>query len=277
MSKCSKCSKNNKSIRDNLCQFCKAESDGINAEVLKDLYFKQNLSVIDISKKLNYPISTMYKIFIHFNVNRKSLSETALLSESKRIQTRLDKYGYSHNFDKGCKSRVEWETKLFNEEGITNVFQRQSVKDKSLKTFLDRYKKEPWLYKITSRGRGVVSNLNKKVFKILVDNNLDFDIEFKLKNPKARYYAYNIILKNSNKIIEVNGDYWHGNPKLYKADDLLLKGSSQEITYKEKWAKDKKKIRFARNRGYKIIVIWEHDLKNNYDRVLQKILKYARS
>lgn len=276
MSKCYKCNKSNATIKNNLCQFCKAENIGITKEVLEDLYFKQFMSVIDIANKFNFPISTMYKIFKYFKVDRKKLSLSAKQCNGKRMQTCIDRSGYSHNFNKNCSSRKLWENRLLVEEGITNVFQRKSVKEKALKTFLQKYKKEPWLHKITVRGNGVVSKLNKKVFKILEDNNILFEIEFKIKRPGLKYYSYDIYIK-PNKLIEINGDYWHGNPKLYAETDLLLAGSSGEITFKEKKLRDKIKIKFARTKRYRIIVIWEYDLKNNYEKTINKLLKYARS
>ena len=38
--------------------------------------------------------------------------------------------GSDHNFSKNSTSRKKWETKLFEEEGIVNVFQREKVKEK---------------------------------------------------------------------------------------------------------------------------------------------------
>lgn len=47
--------------------------------------------------------------------------------------------GVKHNFYKNSKSRVEWENRILNNEGITNVFQRQNVKEKSKKTLIKKW------------------------------------------------------------------------------------------------------------------------------------------
>jgi hypothetical protein len=47
--------------------------------------------------------------------------------------------GTPHNFYKDSSSRKKWEDRLLNEEGISNVFQRESVKEFAKKTLLERY------------------------------------------------------------------------------------------------------------------------------------------
>jgi len=67
-------------------------------------------------------------------------------------------------------------------------------------------------------------------------------------------------------LIEYNGDYWHCNPLLYEPDyfhDLL------DMTAKEKWDNDSKKISFAKDKGYKVLVVWERDYKNNKDKIVK--------
>ena len=56
-----------------------------------------------------------------------------------------------------------------------------------------------------------------------------------------------------------HGDYWHCNPKKYKADyyHSQIKKTAQQI-----WDKDKKAVEAFEKAGYKVIVIWEGDLKN---------------
>jgi very-short-patch-repair endonuclease len=47
--------------------------------------------------------------------------------------------GSTHNFSKNSSSRKNWEDKLLKEEGITNVFQREEVKEKSKITCKEKY------------------------------------------------------------------------------------------------------------------------------------------
>lgn len=51
----------------------------------------------------------------------------------------MESCGTKHNFYKNSKSRIEWENELEKEEGITNVFQRDSVKEKSKISVLKKF------------------------------------------------------------------------------------------------------------------------------------------
>ncbi len=109
---------------------------------------------------------------------------------------------------------------------------------------------------------------------ILEKNNIDFikHKTFKLSNS---YHQADITIE-PNKVIEVNGDYWHFNPKIYSGESLQkLRGKS--ILAKEKWAYDQNLIEEMEHLGYKVLVVWESELKHELDKTTKKILKFAKS
>jgi hypothetical protein len=68
-------------------------------------------------------------------------NRTCSKSCSKKLKemTHLKNYGATHNFDRNSLSRKEWESKLLIDEGIMNVFQRESVKEKIKETWTSKY------------------------------------------------------------------------------------------------------------------------------------------
>jgi len=58
--------------------------------------------------------------------------------ELKKISW-LKSCGTTHNFSKQSSSRIEWENEILLNEGIVNVFQRESVKEKIKKTISSKY------------------------------------------------------------------------------------------------------------------------------------------
>ena len=60
-------------------------------------------------------------------------------SEIMKIDSYLSSCGSTHNFCRESSSRIEWQNKLNQNEGITNVFQRESVKLKSKDTIMKKY------------------------------------------------------------------------------------------------------------------------------------------
>lgn len=61
---------------------------------------------------------------------------------------------------------------------------------------------------------------------------------------------------NTNTIYEFYGDYWHGNPKIYNANDI---NKSSKKTFRELYEKTIQRETMIKSAGYKIIYIWESD------------------
>lgn len=63
-----------------------------------------------------------------------------------------------------------------------------------------------------------------------------------------------IFILKRNLLVEIDGDYWHGNPKFFN-----------ELNKYQKYVKenDLSKNIIAENFGYNIIRFWENDLKEN--------------
>lgn len=247
-------------------------------EILAEEYITLG-SVLEIMKKYPYfnDFTGYYKLFkfLDISVSLKQASNNQRVKD-KREQTCLKNFGEKHNFAKNSSSRKEWQKRLFDEEGITNVFQRESVKKKLVQTLIKKYGEEDWKIKTHARGSKVFSNVTRKICNLLSEENISFSIEKKIAKDNT-YFSYDIILSDSNKLIEINGDYWHGNPKIYLESDIILKGTSGQYTVGEKWAKDKIKIQYAIDQGYQILVVWEKDLNDNPEEMKRKIIEYANS
>lgn len=60
-------------------------------------------------------------------------------------------------------------------------------------------------------------------------------------------------------LIEVQGDYWHANPTIYKAEDKFPNVGAG-MTAMEIWERDAEKKRYAESKGFKVIYLWESDV-----------------
>lgn len=84
------------------------------------------------------------------------------------------------------------------------------------------------------------------------------------------YHQFDFGNRNSKILLEVQGDYWHANPKIYKKESL----NSIQL---KKIEKDKLKLVFAQKHGFKIFYIWENDIKNNIFTVLDDIQELIKT
>lgn len=68
----------------------------------------------------------------------------------------------------------------------------------------------------------------------------------------------------TNTIYEYQGDFWHGNPSIFKSDDIH---PIKNITYGEIYNKTKIKIDKIKSLGYTVIEVWETDWKKGVSAV----------
>ena len=85
------------------------------------------------------------------------------------------------------------------------------------------------------------------------------------------FFIYDFLLPETKTIIEVNGDFFHANPNIYcEYDDIPLPSGISKA--KDIWNKDQRKIDFAKQKGYNVIIVWEHEINYRIETVKDKLL-----
>lgn len=112
-----------------------------------------------------------------------------------------------------------------------------------------------------------MNKIERIVYEKLVEMGLDkkFDVSVILNHMQFDFGS-----KEKRMLLEVHGDYWHGNPKLYSEDGKNNTKILNE-TQKIKQQRDNEKYNFAINNGFKIYYIWESDIINNNWATLKEI------
>ena len=77
------------------------------------------------------------------------------------------------------------------------------------------------------------------------------------------------LVKDEKIIIEVLGDYWHGNPMFYNGNFFI---EQIGLTVDEKRKKDQQRKQELINKGYKILEFWEHDIRHNPEIIKKQLL-----
>lgn len=95
------------------------------------------------------------------------------------------------------------------------------------------------------------SSIELKIQNYLKFLNIDFQLH-KQMNIKHSYQA-DIFIPSMNLVIETDGDYWHGNPKVYSYDKL----SEQQVKQK---IKDIIRTKELKDAGYNVLRLWESDI-----------------
>lgn len=211
-----------------------------------------------------------------------NISQSKLIKEKKK-KTFLKNYGYENNFCNKeignlARDKINYNglgdklKKIFLEKyGVENASQLEHVKKiigekakiRMSKLSLDERRK------YTEKARQNVnyeSKIQLRVQDIINELSLTY-------TANAFLYAYNFDFLFKGKIIlEIQGDFWHGNPNKYKKDDVLL----GKLTAEAIWKKDERKKNIVEKNGYKIFYLWEYEINKmtNLDIInyLKKIL-----
>lgn len=258
-----------------------------NKETLNLEYNKNLKSLPDLKKEFGIDFKSVTFLLDYYNIPKRNISQSAKkISHKKYVKTCRDKYG------------------------VDNVSQLQSVKNKKSETFIEHYgvdnirksdEFKSWLknYMQDNYGIGSLPNKNgnadswgwnklsledkqkrlkilhsnfesgieKEIQGILSDLNIPYSTHFFISNR-----SFDIKIGKTKKIIEVNGDYWHANPEIYKESDIICNKNIGKVTASEIWERDLEKKKTAESKGYQIFYIWENDIKKKSREELEIML-----
>jgi hypothetical protein len=102
-----------------------------------------------------------------------------------------------------------------------------------------------------------VSKMELKWIKSFNNSDIEQQYNITIDNKKYKFDGYDL---KENTIYEFYGDYWHGNPKVYKSDEINKKCN---ISFGDLYKKTIEKENKLKSLGYNFISIWESDYKNN--------------
>lgn len=95
--------------------------------------------------------------------------------------------------------------------------------------------------------------------KILKELKVEFEIQKILGNKIFDFY-----IPSANLIVEVDGNYWHGDQEMFPVLNGLQKKAIRNDMFKDG---------LATGLGYSIERVWESELKNTYDAVKERFKK----
>ena len=115
---------------------------------------------------------------------------------------------------------------------------------------------------ITAKTRAYQkTSIEIKVENWLKEHNINYEYSC-IMGHKDSCFQYDFIIHGKRTLIEVNGDYWHGNPNKFNIDGNNGKRKLNEIQLRG-IEKDKIKKQFAEEHNFEVIYIWEEEINNN--------------
>lgn len=112
------------------------------------------------------------------------------------------------------------------------------------------------------------TNIEKKLEAALSELGTDFIYSFIYCKRQ-----FDFCIPSKKILIEVHGDFWHGNPRVY--GESCIKGPLREHQ-RMKQLDDKIKEELARQGGYSYVVFWEYDINHDFPAILQHLKELTK-
>lgn len=212
--------------------------------------------------------------FKKYNKSRASTKRNFIKRHGKVEGERLwNEYKERQSYTKSLQYQIDLHGE---EEGRKKFAEINAKKVNDINSFINRYGFEEGVRKFkeyTQRGRGISYAEQKFITHMREMLTLYEDQESHSQYVfmhECGAYAVDYYNKEMKLVVEYNGDYWHMNPKIFKADDFIKQSG---VTAKEIWAKDEERLNFLRNHNKidKVIVVWESEEEQG----LQEIREYV--
>ena len=217
----------------------------------------------------HYPDLSHEQLVEMMNEKKKSVTQASKAAPQPTQIRYWTEKGYS---EEEAKLKVHERQQTFSlekcikkygeEKGLEIFKQRQEKWKKSLRKHFEKYGdgRSPQSFLANSLKSELFLRLNidvKKKEKFLTDSDT------------GKHYAFDF--DYGKKLIEINGDYWHCNPKIYKEDYF---NNVKQMFAKEIWKYDSDKIACATKNGYKVLTVWESECNEDFGGVIQKCIDF---
>lgn len=117
------------------------------------------------------------------------------------------------------------------------------------------------------------SSLESRISSIMINNNIPFSTQVFIGGR-----SFDFKFTNTNILLEVQGDFWHGNPEKYLENDVINMPGKGQIKAVDLWENDLMKKDLANELGYHVVYLWENDMKHLSDEELfNKIIKFLKN
>jgi hypothetical protein len=187
----------------------------------------------------------------------KGYSESEAVIKRKERQTTfslekcVEKYGEEKGLIKFNERQVKWQKTLYKNGKLKSGYSEVS---------------QELFYKLIE---GV--EINEYNYLLFAKKGGEFVL-----NDDNGFYRYDFTDLKNKRIIEYNGDDYHGNPNKYNADDFP-NPFRKDLSAKDIWNKDKKKEIIANNNGFEVFVVWDSEYKKNKQEITNKCKNFLKN
>lgn len=193
-------------------------------------FYEQGESAVEIAARYDVTSSVILRIFSKYNITPRQSSD----------YIKLGKYPHP-TAGKGHSDQAI--------EKIRNATIKQFSTQESRDLAASNQAKA-----IADGKFAVVSLVEKTVESVLQMLEIDYSPQSLIRDPETKRFCACVDFELPNKIvIEVNGTYWHSDPRFYPDGPIHKSQINVDRAYT-------KKMKVLKKLGYQVVEIWEHDV-----------------
>jgi len=230
-----------------------------------------------LHNKYGIDSKSVYFILNYYNIPIRTISESAkLISQEKYKKTCLKRYGVT-NVSQTKEIQKKKEETFLKHYGVDNIWKTKDYTLNIWNSFSEEKKRDiiERRYKSINENKTFGSKIELKVLEVLDNLNISYQRFYLINGYK---HPYDIYLNNTKILIEINGSFWHADPKKYNPNDKLpFPGKKRGILAKDIWKQDEKNIKKANKKGYKVITIWEDEINKPIEELTKYIIDLLNS
>ena len=234
--------------------------------------YRQLFSLPMLKEKYNIDFKSILFILKYNNIKIRSSSESnCLIRVEKSRKTCIEKFGVD-NPSKSDVIKQKKKNTFLKHYGVDNIWKTKDYVKNIWKNYSEEKKQEIIrnLYASINKNKECGSKIEKRIASILDDMDMSYCRQYFINGSR---HPYDFRITNTNILIEVNGRWWHADPRYYKENDTVKQpGKKYNLKAKDIWDKDKKNIEFALKNGFFVVTFWEDDITSKDDCELMKFI-----
>lgn len=216
-------------------------------QICKEYFSKEKPSTTVLAKKWNCSQATIRDVIIKNNFSLRNVSEPMFTKEQ---ELEICNDYFSKEKPNTYILAEKWSC---SNTTIARIIKQNGYKLRTFKDTKQKRREKALLQIQNQHGFYKDTKPELKMKEILTELNIPFEHQFKLRN-----HLFDFHILNTNILIEVDGDYWHSNPKIY---------SKLNKTQQKQKERDIKHSTIVKTNNFILLRFWESDILKNTEKV----------
>jgi G:T-mismatch repair DNA endonuclease (very short patch repair protein) len=229
---------------------CKVDNENpklLDLEEIKKQLSDRRIEFCDGQKYIGNKKKYNFKCLTHDKIYNTTMSNIRIGYGLKCCRHERCSKIHKEWWDTNREEKLKWRS-----EKTIEYFSKEENREKTRQSTIDQLRSGKMPSSKTKPHLKIIDVLNK--------NNIKHETEKQIGR-----FVFDEFLPEQNTLIEVNGDYWHCNPKKF------TNGPINEIQ-KRRMERDKFKCEYARSSGFNLVILWESDIKNKTDEYILNLI-----